>query len=137
MLLLRLVIGAVFIYASVDKCLHPDRFADIVSDYQLLPPAFVNVFSIVLPWVELLTGVLLFLGAWVEATTVLAGGMTVMFIVAVAASLVRGTEHFHCGCFSTALGDPTDGTGLLLRDIALLLACVALWLLCRRSESRA
>ena len=59
---LRLAIGAVLVYASVSKILHPDQFADAVANYRLLPPALVSWTAIVLPWLELITGVCLILG---------------------------------------------------------------------------
>ncbi|MDH3851011.1 MAG: hypothetical protein OEV09_08130, partial [Deltaproteobacteria bacterium] len=36
-LVLRIVLGWVFIYASLDKIRHPDLFAEAVYNYQLLP----------------------------------------------------------------------------------------------------
>ncbi len=33
----RLVIAGVFIYASIDKIIHPDLFAEAVYNYQVLP----------------------------------------------------------------------------------------------------
>jgi len=46
LILFRLLAGGVFVYASVDKILHPDQFAIAVNNYQLLPEPFVNVFAV-------------------------------------------------------------------------------------------
>ena len=124
---LRLAVGGVFIAASPDKIIHPDRFADVVWDYQLLPAWAVNAFSACLPWVELVMGVLLITGLWLPSGALLASGLTVMFMVAVGVNLVRGTEHFHCGCFGTGQEGAAEGWGLMWRDSLLLAA--ALWLL--------
>ncbi|MDH3555163.1 MAG: DoxX family membrane protein, partial [Deltaproteobacteria bacterium] len=51
-LVLRIVLGWVFIYASLDKIRHPDLFAEAVYNYQLLPEVAVNLVAICLPWVE-------------------------------------------------------------------------------------
>ena len=56
-LALRLIVGVVFIYASIDKIIHPDRFAEIVWDFDLLPRSLVNPFSVCLPWIELVMGI--------------------------------------------------------------------------------
>ena len=55
----RLILGGIFIYAAMDKIAHPDQFAEIVYNYKLLPGALVNLMAIVLPWVEILAGVFL------------------------------------------------------------------------------
>jgi hypothetical protein len=49
-LVLRIVLGCVFIYASLDKIRHPDLFAEAVYNYQLLPEVAINLWAIWLPW---------------------------------------------------------------------------------------
>ena len=51
-LLFRLFLGILFIYASVDKILHPAAFAKIVYNFHILPGFLINLFAIILPWVE-------------------------------------------------------------------------------------
>jgi uncharacterized membrane protein YphA (DoxX/SURF4 family) len=124
---LRVVVGAVFLYAAVDKIVHPDRFADVVWDYNLLPAALVNPFAVCLPWVELVAGLLLVTGAWVPSTALLTAGLTVMFLVAVGINLARGADGFHCGCFSTTQEGPSEAWSLMWRDALLLAAAVVLF----------
>jgi uncharacterized membrane protein YphA (DoxX/SURF4 family) len=134
MLALRIAVGGVFIWASVDKIIRVDRFADVVWDYQLLPAGLVNAFAACLPWIELVVGVLLIGGVWLPSGSLLAAGMTVMFMVAIGINLARGPEHFHCGCFGTGQEGAGQGWSLMWRDAILLASC--LWLLiasCRRS----
>ncbi|MFQ5810849.1 MAG: MauE/DoxX family redox-associated membrane protein, partial [Armatimonadota bacterium] len=113
MLALRLIVGGVFIGASVDKIIHVDRFADVVWGYQLLPEGLVNAFSACLPWVELVVGALLIAGVWLPSGALLAAGMTVMFMVGIGINLARGAEHFHCGCFGTGQEGPAETWGLM------------------------
>jgi len=47
--LLGIVIGITLVYASLDKIRYPDRFADMVHDYDMLPMWSVNAFALVLP----------------------------------------------------------------------------------------
>jgi uncharacterized membrane protein YphA (DoxX/SURF4 family) len=125
-----LVVAGVFIAASVDKIVHPDRFADIVLDYDLLPDGLVNVFAVCLPWVELLLGLFLIAGRWLPSASLLATGLTLMFMAAIGLNLARGNANLHCGCFSTsAEGGEEAAWGLLARD-ALLLAG-GIWLFVR------
>jgi len=129
-LLLRLVIAGVFIAASIDKIAHPDRFADIVLDYDLLPDPIINLFAVCLPWVEFALGLFLVAGRWVPSASLLATGLTVMFMAAIGINLARGNANLHCGCFSTsAEGGKEAAWGLLARD-ALLLAA-GIWLFVR------
>ena len=61
-------LGAVFIYASLDKIAHPLDFARIVYRYRLAGPTAAlgvvpaNAFAVVLPWLEAVIGVLLLTG---------------------------------------------------------------------------
>lgn len=64
MLAARLILGGVFVFASVDKILHPAAFADAVYNYQILPDSLINVAAIILPWLELVLGSLLIIGVW-------------------------------------------------------------------------
>lgn len=49
LLVVRLFLGAVFVYASLDKILHPQAFAEMVYNYQLLPDVLINLTAIILP----------------------------------------------------------------------------------------
>ena len=126
---LRLAIAAVFLWASLDKIAHPDRFADIVNDYNLMPAWGVNPFALVLPWVEVVVALFLVLGIWMPSAALLATGMTVMFMVAITWALAQGYSDLHCGCFTTSQEGKGEAWGLLWRDAALLVACA--WLFWR------
>jgi uncharacterized membrane protein YphA (DoxX/SURF4 family) len=128
-LALRLGIAAVFLWAARDKLVHPDQFADIVHDYGLLPVPLVNVFAVCLPWAEVAVAVCLVLGIWVESAALVATGMTMMFIGALAAALAQGHGDLACGCTSTSPEARHDAWGLLVRDAGLLFVCA--WLFWR------
>ncbi len=116
----RLLVGAIFIAASIDKILHPDAFARMVYNYQILPDAFINVTAIVLPWVELVLGTLLIVGLWIPGTVVLANLLLLAFFGSLLFNLARGLD-IHCGCFSTSTqGDPLT-RWYVIRDAVFLL----------------
>jgi uncharacterized membrane protein YphA (DoxX/SURF4 family) len=133
---LRAIVGFVFIYASLDKIVHPDRFAEIVGDYQLLPDALVNPFAVTLPWIELLAGMCVITGRWLPGAALLATGMTVMFMLAVTHVILRGASEFHCGCFTTTQEGGLGPVQVLWRDAWLLAACAALLALSLRGGGR-
>jgi len=121
----RLILGGIFIYASIDKIAHPDQFAEIVYNYKLMPGMAVNIMAIVLPWVELVAGLFLVLGIWVKDSAAILGALLLVFIGAISVNLARGLD-FDCGCFSTAGGHERSAILLLLRDLVLLLPVVHL-----------
>jgi uncharacterized membrane protein YphA (DoxX/SURF4 family) len=124
---LRIVLGSVFIYASLDKIRHPDLFAEAVYNYQLLPDVTVNLVAILLPWLELLSGSLLVLGLWMEGSILILSGLMVVFIGALGINLARGLD-VHCGCFITQSSDPITILTLFRDSLFLLLAFYLLWL---------
>jgi uncharacterized membrane protein YphA (DoxX/SURF4 family) len=116
----RLLVGVIFIAASIDKILHPTAFARMVSNYKILPDAFINATAIVLPWLELVLGSLLVLGLWIPGTVVLANLLFPAFFVSLLFNLARGLD-IHCGCFTTnTQGDPLT-TWYVFRDAVFLL----------------
>lgn len=125
LLLLRLVVGGIFLWSSLDKITHPFEFSRAVHAYQILPLPLVNPFSILLAWLELVAGVLLVLGLLPRGAALVTSGMTATFLVAIALVLLRGIE-IDCGCFQAEGGGQVDWN-LWLRDWLLLAG--TFWLL--------
>ncbi len=101
LLVTRLILGGVFIYASVDKIIHPAAFSEAVYNYQILPDVLINLTAIVLPWLELILGAFLILGLWLPGAALLSNLLLVTFFGALVFNLARGLD-IHCGCFSTS-----------------------------------
>ncbi|MCF8142398.1 MAG: DoxX family membrane protein [Deltaproteobacteria bacterium] len=127
-LVARLILGAVFIYASMDKIAHPEAFAEVVHNYQILPDALVNLTAIVLPWLELVTGAFLVIGLFREGTVSIVTLLLTIFFGAVIFNLARGLD-IHCGCFhtSTQLTDSTSMSWYVFRDSLFLLTALYLF----------
>ncbi|MHC1744492.1 MAG: MauE/DoxX family redox-associated membrane protein [Syntrophobacteraceae bacterium] len=115
----RLVFGSLFIAASADKILHPGAFAQVVYNYQLLPDYAVNLVAILLPWLELILGLLILFGLWLPGALVIANLLLISFSSSLAFNLIRGLD-VHCGCFSSSASTPTSVWIYVLRDIAFL-----------------
>jgi uncharacterized membrane protein YphA (DoxX/SURF4 family) len=122
---LRLVLGIVFVYASLYKLAEPREFAISIALYDMLPLELVNLMAIVLPAVEFVSGVTLILGLWTRASAALVNGMLLMFIFAIGyVVFIRGKAEFGCGCFSPAAEEAGKelATDTLWRDVGYLVA---------------
>lgn len=122
-LALRLVVGGVFVYASIDKILHPDQFARIIFNYHLVPASLINISALVLPWVEMLAGVFLILGIWPRAAGLVLTALVVVFLVALSINWVRGV-NLECGCFTVSSKAKGAIGELIVRDVLLLIAAI-------------
>jgi uncharacterized membrane protein YphA (DoxX/SURF4 family) len=129
---LRLTIGGVFVYASLDKIIRPDRLAEIIVGYQILPPDLVNISAIWLPYLELLVGVLCLLGIWLRACSILLAGLSILYLGAIFSTLARGIPLV-CGCFSVSSQD-FKTWGSLWQESLLLLGCILLWLTTKKGN---
>ncbi|MFH2066884.1 MAG: MauE/DoxX family redox-associated membrane protein [Pseudomonadota bacterium] len=136
---LRLLLGAVFLYASYDKILHPQDFARAVYNYQILPDTLVNVTALILPWLELLLGVCLVAGWWLPGAAMLSTGLMIVFICALIFNQIRGLD-IHCGCFSAGINEGPANLWTVARDVIFLAMSAGLTyrVLCKaRIEKRA
>lgn len=112
---LRFMLAVVFIYASIDKILHPADFAAIVKDYKVLPDILINLTAIILPWLELVLGVLLVLGRWQEGTLLLVNLLLIAFWATLVFNYFRGVD-VGCGCFSTQATESSSMVWYMFRD---------------------
>ena len=120
-ILCRLVLGGVFIYASLDKIANPAEFAKAIGNYHVLPFGLENLLALFLPWLELLTGILLIAGIMVDGATILIISMNIIFIFAISQALARGIS-IECGCFSVSTeGGSNIGFQTILRDFVYLI----------------
>jgi hypothetical protein len=116
---LRLALGVLWLYASHDKILHPQAFAEAVYNYQILPDAAVNLAALTLPWLELLLGLGLISARWLPGATAVSTGLLWVFISALAFNQMRGLD-IHCSCFSTESTGGPAGFWTLARDAGFL-----------------
>ena len=119
-LVARLILGGVFIYASLGKISDPAAFATAVGNYHVLPFGLENLMAMVLPWLELIAGVCLIVGIMVDGATIMIIIMNIVFVTAITQALARGIS-IECGCFSVA-PESGDNIGLqtILRDFGYL-----------------
>ena len=123
-IIVRFVLGAIFITAGIPKIIDTASFAGVVYNYHLLPDIFINIFAITLPWLEVLIGSMLIMGVWMPGTVILYNSLMIAFIAALSFNVARGLD-ISCGCFSTDSGDIID-MDTIFRDIIILIASMYL-----------
>ncbi len=121
----RLVMAGVFIYASIDKIIHPALFAQTVYNYQVLPGFLVNLTALILPWLELILGACLLINRWMAGSSALAAGLMALFVGLTLFNLIRGLD-ISCGCFSAAPDENPITVLTLVRDISFLILSLGL-----------
>jgi uncharacterized membrane protein YphA (DoxX/SURF4 family) len=121
-LLLRLIVGATFVYAAHQKVLHPQAFAIAVRGYQIIPVSASNLFALGLAWAEMVAGLLLIAGLFTRQAAAALLLLLGMFVVATATVMIRGFV-IDCGCFQSE-GGAQVGPALIARNIPLMAACV-------------
>ena len=128
----RLLLGAVFLYAAYTKLRQSWLvFAMAIDAYQLLPSWAVLLLARVIPWLELVLGVLLLSGFLLRYVATSASVLLSVFFAVMVRAYVKGLG-IDCGCFGVgeALGPAT-----LARDGALVGISIALAVLSFRTES--
>jgi len=119
----RIIVGLLFVYASVEKIMTPDAFAVSVANYDLLPSFLIGPIALWLPWLEMLTGIMLITGRFALGAATTASGLMVIFCLAISISYLRGL-NINCGCFSMDPKNVADMRLVLLRDVGILTLCL-------------
>jgi uncharacterized membrane protein YphA (DoxX/SURF4 family) len=123
-LALRIVLGAIFVYAAWLK-LHDSwrLFAMSIDSYKILPSVFwVGLVARTLPWLELALGVWLVTGIWLRGSATVSALLLMGFFGLMIWADVKGLE-IDCGCFGP--GERISWI-TLLRDGSLLAAALLL-----------
>jgi putative oxidoreductase len=120
-LIARLVLGYIFITFGISKIADPAGFAQEINNYGMLPKPFLNIAALIMPWLELICGILIVFGVKLRANSVIVSGLLIVFIVAVAIAWSQGLD-INCGCSSTnpqKVGLPklASNTGLLVLSV--------------------
>jgi uncharacterized membrane protein YphA (DoxX/SURF4 family) len=124
---MRLLLGAVFLYAGAIKLRDPQSFADSIATFRLLPEPLINPLALGLPDFELAVGLLLICG-WLRRIASLAAlCLTGVFAIALTSSLARGLP-VDCGCFGSGVPSLYQGWISLGRDLILAALAANLYL---------
>ena len=117
----RLLIGSLFVYASVHKIWDPADFAVSVRNYMIIPFAWSNVVAVTLPWIEITAGLLLIPGVLTRPCALLTTVMMAVFLGAISYAFFSGLD-INCGCFSSSASSSGKvGVHHIIRDTSLFL----------------
>jgi len=118
MLIGRLLLGCIFIYAGYSKILLPNKmysplvmlkfsilsnlsnFGFQVASYKMLSPAGVDFVSHVLPFAEVALGLLLLIGWRLRISAAIASLFLLLFLTVVTRAYILHMD-INCGCFAT------------------------------------
>lgn len=117
-IVIRLVLGGVFLYAGFTKIADPTAFAGDIAAYRVLPYFGNYLAATILPWLEAICGVLLVVGYRARGAAAVILVLTSVFMAALASTIVRGLD-IDCGCFRHG-GEKTSAWTALVRDTLLL-----------------
>jgi uncharacterized membrane protein YphA (DoxX/SURF4 family) len=121
-LVLRIIVGSIFFYTGFIKIHNPGEFALMIQNYQMVPVILTNLLAILIPWLEIYTGLFIFLGLFSRASALTLSFLTSIFVIALLSALFRGLD-IDCGCYGS--GSEIDFSKILA-DIILLLFCLHL-----------
>ena len=96
-LIIRLLLGATWVWASLDKIQDPAQFSRDIANYHVMPFGLENLSAIVVPWLELLIGMGLIAGVMVNGAALVSSGLMLLFIVLISQAILRGF-NIECGC---------------------------------------
>lgn len=119
-------LGLIFIIAGAQKIINPNGFAESIMNYRIFPLVSINYIAITLPWIELISGILLIFGKYVKENALIYSVLMAAFIILVMSAIFRGLD-FECGCFGT--NDATRvGWMKILENVGLLTLSVYVYL---------
>lgn len=100
---IRLAFAILFLWSAVSKLANPGTFLGSVYGYEVpLPRYWLQLVAVVLPWVELICGLLLLIRVWTDAAWLCVAGLMAVFVAATGQAWARGLK-ISCGCFDLKL----------------------------------
>ncbi len=120
--LLRVGVGMLFFIAGILKAAALRTFMIEIRQYALVPDDAVPLFAVILVFLEAGCGFALIINLGARLSARILSALVALFMVAVSSRVVRGLGG-GCGCFGGLVDDPV-GSGVLIRDAFLLVACM-------------
>ncbi len=117
LLVFRIVLGGLFVYAGISKAQAPLDFAQNIRNYQVVGQTLAFAAALILPWLEILAGAFLVAGIWKRGAALAISALLVFFIVLTAVTMARGLD-VDCGCFGAV--DRKAGWSVIVEDLAML-----------------
>ncbi|MFC2085020.1 MauE/DoxX family redox-associated membrane protein [Bacteroidota bacterium] len=103
LLIARILLGFTFIIAGIEKISYPEDFATSISNYKVFPIYSINIIAITIPWIELISGLLILYGIAIKENAFIINILLITFIMLIMMAIMRGLD-IECGCFGTRYG---------------------------------
>ena len=109
--IVRWILGGLLVWASLSKVANLQDFYISIVAYKLpLPDALSRLAAIILPWLELICGLLLIGRIWTRAASMWALVLFGVFVIATGQAWARGLK-ISCGCFNLSAFGLDAATG--------------------------
>jgi len=118
---IQILLGLLFIYASLDKIWNPALFAKAISNYRIVPLPLLHISAIILPWLEMIIGLALIVNRYERAAYTIVGGLLLIFVMAILSAMARGLD-FNCGCFKMDAEASNLGFRKVIQNLGLFLS---------------
>ncbi len=115
----RIYLALVFIISGLDKINDLSSFAQSIENYRILPISVINILAIILPWIELVTGVFLLVGIYIKENAFLIFSLLLIFTISIASAVLRNLD-IDCGCQGTFDGQKV-GILKIIENAALMI----------------
>ena len=120
--LTRIYLALVFILSGLDKINDLSTFAQSIENYRILPVSIINIVSIIIPWVELVTGGLLLLGFYIKENSTIILTLLVIFTLSIISAVLRNLD-IDCGCQGSFDGQKV-GLYKIIENVALMVVAI-------------
>jgi len=121
----RLLVGVIFMSFALSKIMRPAVFALNVVDFGMMPSWGVDLWSLALPWAELVVGMFLVLGIRTRAAATLIAAMLLIFMVGLLHAIYLHLP-INCGCVGE-VGEPVTWWKML-KNTGMLVMCIQTFL---------
>ncbi len=96
---LRFGFGILLIFSSWHKIRSPFEFAEAVQNYRIFGEGLSRWAAVWVPYLEILTGLLLISGIWIDAAVLMNAFFMLVFLILVAQAYFRNLD-IQCGCYA-------------------------------------
>lgn len=122
---LRSFLILLFVGAALSKLRYGEEFFGVIRNFRLTPERLARPVAIALPWLEIAVAAGLVVPAVAPLAAGAAGGLLILFGLAIGINVARGRTAIDCGCFRNGMRQPLSWL-LVGRNAALALAAFGL-----------
>jgi uncharacterized membrane protein YphA (DoxX/SURF4 family) len=105
LLIVRLVLGILFLWAAFYKLNAPAEFAQSLENYKVFDERISRFIAVFIPFLEVILGIFLIFGIWLKETFILTVLLYIIFDIMIFQAYLRDLD-ISCGCFSSSSSSP-------------------------------